>query len=107
MFAAVMAGRTGSMHPTYFGSIYADAGWFFPIWILFSFVIMRCVEHVLRLFPDHAAYLYLFCFYVSIMWARGSLYAPTLMVALAIIGTLTSKYLSNSQRRFSFRIKRR
>lgn len=107
MFAAVMMGRHGTMHPTYFGSIYADARGFFPLWILFSFAIMRSVEHVLKSYPDYAAYLYLFCFYVSIMWARGSLYAPTFMLVLAIIGTLLSKYLLNPGRKLSFRFSRR
>lgn len=84
VFSGIMGGLSGSMHPTFYGMLMADSGWLFLPWSLLIFLIMRVVEN--EILSDRAGrnYLYFFCFYVSVMWARGSIYSPLLLIFIVL-----------------------
>ena len=79
MFYAIMGGRQGTMHPTLFGSIFADSWLLFPFWISFLFLFMKFIESYLKNNNKYSGYIYFISIYICIMWARGSLYAPILV----------------------------
>lgn len=85
MFRATMGGRDGTMHPTVFGSVYADSGWFVVPWVATLFLFMRTFERTLLRHTSRSSYLFFFGFYASVMLARGSLYAPVLVTAFVLI----------------------
>lgn len=103
IFSAVMGGRSGTMHPTFFGILMADAGWFFIPWVVMTFIVMRFIENALLSRKVGLNYLYFFCFYVAVMWARGSIYAPLVLLFIVMViyyssNIITRVRLSKQQR---------
>jgi hypothetical protein len=99
MFANFMGGLSGTLHATLFGSIFADAGWLFLPWVLFLSAVFFFVPIYIQRFSG-AAY---FCtwstlaFY-GLMFSRGSLYGPLVVIAFALLFAHAVKFFS----RFSF-----
>ncbi|WP_218509424.1 hypothetical protein [Variovorax sp. dw_308] len=97
MFQHYVPMHEGTMHPTYFGSIFADAGYFFPAWIplthLFHFLSARYLNRQ----KSHLFYVLIWTVLglSGIMMARGSLYAPVVMTFFAFIYFGFAKYVSN------------
>ena len=86
VFHNIMGGRSGTMHPTYFGMVLADSGRWFALWVLLTVLIFRFFERLakaLRLLPP--AYLWALLCYLATMWARGSFYAPVMVVLSFLI----------------------
>lgn len=86
VFWHIMGGRVGSMHPTFFGIIYSDALSWFPIWAFFAYAMIYVMERMLLIVPrNHYSYFWGLLVYVSVMWARGSLYAPILVLSASLL----------------------
>lgn len=84
MFSHAMNGRIGTMHPTLFGSVFADAQWMMVFWIIFLGIWMRLLEMQLASVKHQERFmLWATCLYFSAMIARGSLYAPLVITGLA------------------------
>jgi hypothetical protein len=80
-----MGGRDGTMHPTFFGIIYADGLSFYMAWVLFVIAIMRLSDRVLNTLPSgFDIYFWGILLYVSVMWARGSIYAPVVVSVVSL-----------------------
>lgn len=84
MFSFAMGGREGTMHATYFGSTYADLKYLFPLWCIFTGVVFKILEYRIRR-SHNPLFLYSIGIYVSIMSARGALYAVLVVLFLAVI----------------------
>jgi len=99
MFASYMPGYVGTMHPTFFGSLYADGGWFIIPWLIFFVAVYNSTSFFLKkyngicFFAIWGAYAYLY-----MMMARGSLYGPFVVLAFGLI------FVSIAQR-FSLKLK--
>lgn len=97
MFKEYMQGFSGTMHPTYFGSIFSDAGYLFPVWIL--------ITHFFHFFSTRITHLQKsWLFFVltwavlaisGVMMARGSLYAPVVTTLFAFLYFSIARYTSN------------
>lgn len=86
MFAEAMNNREGTMHPVFFGSIFADARWFFIVWVIWFVLGFRLLERImLRLPPLERAMVWCSCIYLSFMAARGSLYAPFVITGTVLL----------------------
>lgn len=86
MFAEAMGNRQGTMHATFFGSVYADAGLFSFVWITWFAVGFRVLEGaMLKLGPLERAMVWSSCIYLSFMAARGSLYAPFVITGVVLL----------------------
>ena len=86
LFNYYMGGREGSLHPTFFGMIFADAGYAFFIWIflvsllvLFSRLILRTLAGVSWCLVSS-----LFC-YFYLMLSRGSIYGPFVVLVFGLL----------------------
>jgi hypothetical protein len=86
MFAEAMGNRVGTMHAIFFGSVYADAGMLFLVWIGWFVLGFRLLEYIMvRLRPLERAMVWSSCIYLSFMAARGSLYAPLVITATVLL----------------------
>ncbi|WP_336042446.1 O-antigen polymerase [Acinetobacter dispersus] len=86
MFADYMNGQEGTMHPTIFGSIYADSGWFFLPWVIFLSAIFYFLPIYIRRFNGVVFYcIWSTALFYSFMLARGSIYASIVVLAVAIV----------------------
>jgi len=86
MFYHYMMGREGTSHPTVFGSIYADSGPLFFIWVLVLFFINMFLLQVLsKLRGVHYLTIWTVVAGSSIMWARGALYGPVVVIFFSFI----------------------
>lgn len=76
----------GSLHATFYGTIFADSGWFILPW-LFLLIFMREISARVNFKTNQAAnIIYWFSLvYLSIMWARGSIYAPIVVNVFILI----------------------
>lgn len=86
MFAKYMTGHVGTMHPTIFGSIYADSGWFFVPWAFILSLFLYFLPIFIQRFTG-LTYVCLWstiCFY-SLMLARGSLYGSAVVIFFSIL----------------------
>ncbi|WP_394242063.1 hypothetical protein [Halopseudomonas laoshanensis] len=85
MFAVFMPGYVGTMHPTFFGTLFADAGWFFLPWVLFISVLTLMTYRILPkfnsvlFFPAWALFAYAY-----MMMARGAIYGPFVVLVLGL-----------------------
>lgn len=86
MFAHAMGNRVGTMHPVFFGSIFADAGWLFFVWIAWFTLGFRLLETLMLKFPPlERAMVWSSCIYLSFMVARGSLYGPLVVISVVLL----------------------
>lgn len=92
MFAYAMGGREGTMHATYFGSTFADSGYLFPIWCLFTVTIFRTIEFFIRA-GNNSWFLWCLSVYVAVMAARGSLYAVLVVISIGILLSILNSML--------------
>lgn len=84
-FAFIMNGKVGTMHATFFGSSFADAKEMSFLWVIFYTLYFRFMEwFTMRMRSAEYVMLWSTCVYFSVMAARGSLYAPLVVTALAI-----------------------
>ncbi len=91
MFEYIFGTPIGTMHSAIFGSAYADAGALAFLWIGFIFAWMRSIELVLaRIGGVELVMLWATSIYASSMIARGSLYAPIVVTAIAALVAFTS-----------------
>lgn len=98
MFAQYMSGHEGTMHPTVFGSIYADSGWFFIPWVLILSYVLYFVPIYIQRFSG-LIYVCLWstiCFY-SLMLARGSLYGSVVVLFFSILFALFINFVAKFQ----------
>lgn len=85
MFAEAMGNRVGTMHATFFGSAFADARFFSFLWVILFVILFRLIEHVIpRLGSVERCAVWGSSVYVAFMVARGSLYAPLVVISIAI-----------------------
>lgn len=85
MFSDYMNGKSGTMHPSIFGSIYADSGWlFFPWVIIFGLFLYFTPIYIQKFKGVTYICLWSVCCFYSFMLARGSLYAPITVIMVAI-----------------------
>lgn len=85
IFYDFMNGHEGSMHPTIFGSIYADSGWFFYPWIIF----LGSIFYFLPIYIRRYSGIVYFCIwstllFYSFMLARGSIYGSIVVIAFTV-----------------------
>jgi hypothetical protein len=87
MYSEFYKGAEGTLHATFFGTIFADTGWNFLPWVAIFF-LLRLIWNELHLtMPDVGYWVFWFIFfYLSVMWARGSIYAP--IVVLFVLAVL-------------------
>lgn len=81
MFAAYMPGYTGTLHPTLFGSVLADAAWLFLPWVILLVVIInlsKALYNSLKL-SYRCMYAAVLCA-SAIMFARGGIYGMTVFI---------------------------
>lgn len=94
MFAEAMGNREGTMHPTFFGSVYADAGIWSFVWVGWFVLGFHVLERILlRLDPLERAMVWGSCIYLSFMAARGSLYAPLVITAAVLLLAWGSRFV--------------
>lgn len=76
----------GSLHATFYGTIFADSGWFILPWLLLLFFVREMGARI-NFKTSHAANIvYWFSLvYLSTMWARGSIYAPIVVNIFILI----------------------
>lgn len=86
MFYDYMNGKNGTMHPTIFGSIYADSGWNSIPWVIFLGFILYFLPIYIQRFKG-AVYFCIWstCVFYSLMIARGSIYASIVVISSAIL----------------------
>lgn len=94
LFAYLMGGRHGTMHATFFGSSFADAGWLFPVWVVWIKMFMLAFDKAI-VKGDEVGRWFLWStgVYASIMFARGSLYAPVVVGFVAIIILMIQNFI--------------
>tara|TARA_R110001592_G_scaffold64137_2_gene196916 strand:- start:120 stop:1364 length:1245 start_codon:yes stop_codon:yes gene_type:complete len=95
MFAQYMTGHVGTMHPTVFGSIYADSGWFFIPWAFLLSLLLYFLPLYIQRFTG-LIYVCLWstiCFY-SLMLARGSLYGSAVVIFFSILFALLINFIA-------------
>ncbi|MFC0147413.1 hypothetical protein ACFFJ0_05755 [Sphingobium scionense] len=86
MFAEAMGNRSGTMHATFFGSAYADTGIYSFIWIGWFVAIFRALDWWLNKIPIYQrSFVWGSCIYFSFMVARGSFYAPLVVMTVALL----------------------
>lgn len=86
MFAQAMSNHSGTMHATFFGSIYADARYFSGIWVAWIVCLFKIIERwMLQMQPFERSMVWSACIATSFMAARGSLYAPLVILSLTIL----------------------
>ncbi|MEQ1546966.1 hypothetical protein, partial [Methyloglobulus sp.] len=86
MYYEYMLGKVGSMHPTFFGSIYADGGWFIVPWLIYSASLLLLTVPILKLYRGWAFFAIWGLFsYVYMMMARGSLYGPFVILSFGLV----------------------
>lgn len=101
MFDAVMSVSGGTMHPTFMGTIYADSGWFFIIWVVFIFMLMKIIEKLIGLRTKYTLYFWLIACFVSVMWARGTIYGVTVLMVPCICLILIEWYFTGQVKKSS------
>lgn len=86
MFYDYMNGQEGTMHPTIFGSIYADSGWFFIPWVIFLSIFLYFLPIYIQRFKG-VVYVCIWstCLFYSFMLARGSIYGSIVVIAVALL----------------------
>lgn len=86
MFYDYMNGQEGTMHPTIFGSIYADSGWFFVPWVIFLSIILYFLPIYIQRFKGIVYFcIWSTCLFYSFMLARGSIYGSIVVIAVALL----------------------
>lgn len=86
MFAEAMGNREGTMHAIFFGSVYADAGVLFIVWVAGFVLAFRFLEaEIYRLKPLEREMVWSSSIYLSFMAARGSLYAPLVITTTVLL----------------------
>ncbi|GAM33063.1 hypothetical protein P23_3606 [Acinetobacter calcoaceticus] len=86
MFYDYMNGQEGTMHPTIFGSIYADSGWFFVPWVIFLSILLYFLPIYIQRFKGIVYFcLWSTCLFYSFMLARGSIYGSIVILAVALL----------------------
>tara|TARA_R110001592_G_scaffold308761_1_gene582756 strand:- start:960 stop:2270 length:1311 start_codon:yes stop_codon:yes gene_type:complete len=86
MFEFYMPGYQGTMHPTFFGSVFADSGWFLLPWAIFLILVYRFIIPLLAKFNGvcfFAAWGLSAYFYMMI--ARGAFYGPFVALVFGLI----------------------
>lgn len=85
MYAEAMGNRSGTMHATFFGSAFADARWLAVVWVGWFSFIFKFFEHLMmKMRPLERSMIWGSCVYFSFMVSRGSFYAPTLIIFMAL-----------------------
>lgn len=85
MFRNVMNGEVGTMHPTLFGSIYADAGYFIFPWVFLVLFIRQLMLWVLQRFEGRLnIILWSIIAFSCLMIARGAMYGPIVICLFSI-----------------------
>ncbi|GEM_PF-5794071 len=101
MFSAFMPGFEGTMHPTFFGSLYADYGWFVVPWILGFSLLLIFTNPILRLYKGVGYFAVWGGFaYLYMMMARGAIYGPFVVLFFGLL------FVGLSQTTFSLFFKR-
>lgn len=86
MFSAFMPGYDGSMHPVFFGAIFADGGWFFLPWIVFfCFLVLFTYRVLVRLKGACFFAAWTLFAYAYMMMARGAIYGPFVVLVLGLV----------------------
>ncbi|SEO25548.1 hypothetical protein [Pseudomonas sp. NFACC39-1] len=86
MFAHYMPGFEGTMHPTLFGSLYADSGWIVIPWIVFFVFLLLITGPVLRCFRGIPYFSVWALFsYTYMMMARGAIYGPFVVLVFGLV----------------------
>lgn len=87
MFAKYMRGEIGTLHPTFFGSIFADGLYLFPIWILLIHLVFFLFSRILVAIkhPGFSLLLWTVFSITGVMLARGALYGPLVISCFSII----------------------
>jgi hypothetical protein len=87
MFAKYMRGEIGTLHPTFFGSIFADGLYLFPIWILLIHLVFFLFSRILVIIQHSGFTLLLWTVFsiTGVMLARGALYGPLVISCFSII----------------------
>lgn len=93
MFEFYMPGYTGTMHPTFFGSIYADGGWMMLPWAIFFITIYKLTAPILNKYNGACFFaIWGLYAYFYMMLARGAIYGPlvALVFGLVLVGVIQS-----------------
>lgn len=100
MFAQAMGNRIGTMHATFFGSAYADAGNFAFIWIVLFSSLFRSMEAFMTSLPNlQRSIVWGSGVYLAFMVSRGSFYAPLVVTCLVVFLAMISKTIGNGLER--------
>lgn len=91
MFFHYMRGETGTLHPTFFGSIFADSLFLFPIWVALVHFVFVIFTKILLAIESNCFQLCLWTVFstTGIMLARGAIYGPIVISIFSIIFYLT------------------
>lgn len=77
MYAVYAREYGGSLHATFHGSIFADSGWFILPWLMLFIIVRELSARLVHKTSRSGNIIFWFSLiYLSIMWARGSIYAP-------------------------------
>lgn len=102
MFAQAMSNHSGTMHATFFGSIYADGRYFSAVWVAWIAAIFKITERIiLRMQPLERLMVWSACIATSFMAARGSLYAPLVILSLTILLASLSRLFNATLKEFT------
>jgi hypothetical protein len=94
MFSEAMGGRYGTMHATFFGSAYADAQEYAFVWVAWFVVLFRAIDFWSGRLPVlERSMVWGSSIYVSFMVARGSFYAPMVVMTAVLIASEMSRRL--------------
>jgi len=86
MFEFYMPGYQGTMHPTFFGSVYADSGWFLLPWAVFFVAIYRFFLPMMSRLKGVCFFAAWGLFaYFYMMLARGAIYGPFVALVFGMI----------------------
>lgn len=92
MFRNVMNGEVGTMHPTLFGAIFADSGYFIFPWVFLMLSIRQLMLWVLQKFDGRLnIILWSIIAFSCLMIARGAMYGP---IVICLFSTLMSIFMS-------------
>ncbi|WP_290516106.1 hypothetical protein [Alcanivorax sp.] len=96
MFSAYMKGREGTMHPTMFGSFYADAGWLFLPWAALIAFLVGFGRKFLRGISGPRYFLVFSAFsFFFMMVARGAIYGPFVVLLFCLVTYFVLDNISN------------
>lgn len=97
MFSHFIPEFVGTMHPTFFGTIYADSGWLILPWLLFFVIMLLLTGPVLRCYRGIPYFSVWGLFaYAYMMIARGAFYGPFVVLVFGLLFAAVVQLFSRS-----------